>query len=176
MENQYFEWESPLGTITIIIDKEAINGLWFNGQKHFCAGYNLENMEKLDNPSCQSNIANEIIKWLEIYFEGKKPNFNLKINFIKGTACQMAVWEELSKIPYGKTITYGCIAKSLRENTNFKKASARSIGGGCVGKNPISIIVPCHRVVGAKGAMTGFAGGLDKKETLLRLEGIINDH
>jgi len=165
MRHKYFEWDSPLGRMTIVMDDEAINGLWFNGQKHFCLKHDLMLMDKLDCKKTGDicDVAKRIISWLEIYFSGKRPDFDIATRFIVGTDYQRAVWGELKKIEYGKTVSYKDIGDSMG-NTH-----ARAVGGA-VGKNPISIIVPCHRVVGASGAMTGFAGGVDKKIELLRLE------
>ena len=110
------------------------------------------------------------MRWLDLYFAGKEPHFMPALS-PDGTAFQQAVWEILRTIPYGETTTYGAIAKRLEKNTG-KRMSAQAVGGA-VGRNPISILIPCHRVIGADGGLTGYAGGLDKKEYLLGLEGII---
>ena len=108
------------------------------------------------------------MRWLDLYFAGKEPDFSPALN-PTGTAFQMSVWAILQTIPFGETTTYGAIARRLEEQTK-KRMSAQAVGGA-VGRNPISIIVPCHRVIGADGSLTGYAGGLDKKEYLLRTEG-----
>jgi len=177
MKHKYFEYESPLGILTIIIDDETINGLWFNGQKHFCRNHDLSKMEKL--PRYRNNeisisdkiIQKKVINWLDQYFQGLQPNFSIPINTINGTPYQKAVWKELELIPYGKSVSYLDIANALKQNTQFKNTHPRAVGGA-VGKNPVSIIVPCHRVIGTNGKLTGFAGGLDIKEKLLKIEGI----
>ena len=110
-------------------------------------------------------------KWLAIYFSGKEPDFKIPLHFI-GTDFQNEVWEILSSIPYGQTTTYGEIAKQLAARRGLERMSAQAVGGA-VGRNEISIIVPCHRVVGANGSLTGYAGGIDKKIALLQLEGAL---
>jgi len=190
MKNYHFEYESPLGVLTIAIDESAINGLWFNGQKYFCQKHDLSKMEKLpslvhhplahnDNKIPSSHhyeqseaIQKKIIKWLDLYFSGEQPSFDIKTNPIVGTPYQQAIWKELELIPYGKTVSYLDIANALKQKTEFKTTHPRAVGGA-VGKNPISIIIPCHRVIGSSGKLTGFAGGLDTKEKLLKLEGIL---
>ena len=113
----------------------------------------------------------ETCHWLDIYFSGKEPNFTpqLKMNT---TPFRKAVWEILLTIPFGKTMTYGEIAKLIAQKRGIAQMSAQAVGGA-VGHNPISLIIPCHRVVGPKGKLTGYAGGLDKKAKLLRLEGVL---
>lgn len=108
------------------------------------------------------------MRWLDLYFAGKEPDFSPALN-PTGTAFQMSVWAILQTIPFGETTTYGAIARRLEEETK-KRMSAQAVGGA-VGRNPISILIPCHRVIGADGSLTGYAGGLDKKEYLLRTEG-----
>ena len=110
----------------------------------------------------------ETIQWLDVYFAGKEPDFTPSLHLI-GSDFRQAVWNILLSIPYGRTMTYGQIAKQLAKNTGIDKMSAQAVGGA-VGHNPISIIVPCHRVVGTNGSLTGYAGGLDKKIALLKLE------
>lgn len=110
----------------------------------------------------------ETTQWLDVYFAGKEPDFTPLLHLV-GSDFRQAVWNILLSIPYGRTMTYGQIAKQLAKNTGIDKMSAQAVGGA-VGHNPISIIVPCHRVVGASGSLTGYAGGLDKKIALLELE------
>ncbi len=158
-------YNSNLGKIIIVADNRYIYGLYFDNQK-----YLPENLEKLEINN-NSPIIKQVKLWLEEYFNGKKPNLeNLPIKLI-GSEFKMLVWSVLKTIPYGKTITYGEIAKTLAKKTNKEKISARAVGNA-VGHNPISIIIPCHRVIGANGKITGYAGGIDKKIALLKLEGI----
>lgn len=153
---------SPIGNITMASDGEALTGLWFDGQKYFALYLDKEHEEK-DLP-----VFEKVKKWLDIYFSGKEPEFQLPLKFT-GSSFQNEVWEILYTIPYGKTMTYGEIAKELATRRGISRMSAQAVGGA-VGKNEISIIVPCHRVVGSNGSLTGYAGGIDKKIELLKLE------
>ena len=157
-------YQSPLGGITISSDGTALTGLWFDGQKYFASTLGADYKEK-DLP-----VFTETKRWLDIYFSGREPDFTPPLS-LKGSAFRMAVWQILQSISYGQTITYGDIARQLAAQTGKKKMSAQAVGDA-VGHNPISIIVPCHRVVGAGGSLTGYAGGIDKKVQLLELEGI----
>lgn len=155
-------YASPLGGITIAGTENALTGLWFDGQKYFgstlspnCEEKNLPVFEKTD-------------LWLNIYFSGKAPDFTPPI-FYKTTDFRRAVWEVLLKIPYGETMTYGGIASEIARRRGVPKMSAQAVGNA-VGHNPISLIIPCHRVLGADGSLTGYAGGIDKKSKLLELE------
>ena len=148
----YRRFESPIGKIFIAGDGESLTGLWFENQNFFPK--NLGDEIDLE-------VFDQTIDWLEIYFSGKNPEFTPRIK-IEGTDFQKKVWKYLHQIPSGKVETYGNIAKNL-------KTSARAIGNA-VAKNPISIIVPCHRVIGANGKLTGYAGGIDRKNFLLELE------
>ena len=156
-------YNSPLGGITLTSDGMALTGLYFDGERDFP---DLSPGRKKDLP-----LFGEVMRWLDLYFDGKEPDFSPALN-PTGTAFQMSVWAILRTIPYGETTNYGAIAKRLEKKTG-KRMSAQAVGGA-VGRNPISIIVPCHRVVGANGSLTGYAGGLDKKEYLLELEGAID--
>ena len=156
-------YNSPLGGITLTSDGMALTGLYFDGERDFP---DLSPGRKKDLP-----LFGEVMRWLDLYFDGKEPDFSPALN-PTGTAFQMSVWAILRTIAYGKTTTYGAIAKRLEKKTG-KRMSAQAVGGA-VGRNPISIIVPCHRVIGANGSLTGYAGGLDKKEYLLELEGAID--
>ena len=158
-------YKSPLGIITICCDKqENIVGLWFNGQKYFGDTGNGKAIRK-DN----LKIFYTTNKWLDKYFKGEKPNIKeIPVKFI-GNEFRKSVWKILCKIPYGKVLTYGDIAKQIAKQQGITKMSAQAIGGA-VGHNPISIIVPCHRVVGKNGKLTGYAAGIDKKKKLLELE------
>ena len=155
-------YNSPLGGITLTSDGMALTGLYFDGERDFP---DLSPGRKKDLP-----LFGDVMRWLDLYFDGKEPDFSPALN-PTGTAFQMSVWAILRTIPYGETTNYGAIAKRLEKKTG-KRMSAQAVGGA-VGRNPISIIVPCHRVIGANGSLTGYAGGLDKKEYLLALEGVI---
>lgn len=153
---------SPLGEILLVSDGETLSGLYFEGQKYVPA---LPEAEK--DPSLP--VFKSARAWLERYFAGEKPEVDLPL-CAAGTAFQGAVWDLLKEIPYGATVTYGELAERLAARRG-RPCSARAVGAA-VGRNPISLIVPCHRVLGADGSLTGYAGGLARKRALLRLEGI----
>ncbi len=155
-------YRSPVGEIVLAADEVGLTGLWFVGQKHF--GLHLEK----DAQEKELPIFTETKRWLDIYFSGKEPKFRVPVHFI-GTVFQKEVWAILATIPYGQTMTYGEIAKQLAVKRGIRQMSAQAVGNA-VGRNEISIIVPCHRVLGAKGKLTGYAGGLDKKIALLNLK------
>ena len=155
-------YSSPLGYILLAADETGLTGLWFEGQKYFALYLDKEHQEK------ELPILEQAKKWLDIYFSGKEPDFKVPLHFI-GTDFQKEVWEILSSIPYGQTTTYGEIAKQLAAKKGLAHMSAQAVGGA-VGRNEISIIIPCHRVVGTNGSLTGYAGGIDKKVKLLTLE------
>lgn len=155
-------YKSPIGDILLAADDIGLTGLWFEGQKYFALYLDKENEEK------ELDLFEKVKQWLEIYFSGKEPDFTVPLHFT-GTNFQNEVWKILCSIPYGKTMTYGEIAKKLTINKRMKQMSAQAVGGA-VGHNEISIIVPCHRVVGTNGSLTGYAGGIDKKVKLLTLE------
>lgn len=161
------KYQSPLGEIMIAADEKGLTGLWFMGQKYFALYLDKENVEE------ETPILKDTKKWLDIYFSGKEPNFKLPLHFT-GTDFQNEVWEILYSIPYGKTMTYGQIANILAKRRGIEKMSAQAVGGA-VGHNEISIIVPCHRVVGSQGSLTGYAGGIDRKVALLKLENVKMD-
>lgn len=148
-------YQSPLGEILLAADEIGLTGLWFEGQKYF-ALYLEKELEEKELP-----VFEQAKKWLTVYFSGKEPDFQVPLHFI-GTEFQNEVWEILYSIPYGQTITYGEIAKQLAAKRGLKRMSAQAVGGA-VARNEISIIVPCHRVVGTNGSLTGYAGGIDKK-------------
>lgn len=155
-----FEYKSPIGSIIITSDKMGITGLRFKGQS--------ETVEPHDKSCKETSAIKEAKKWLDIYFSGKNPGNIPAIN-PKGTEFQKLVWKILLGIPYGKTTTYGEIAGKIAEIKNVSRMSAQAVGGA-VGKNPIAIIIPCHRVVGKNGKLTGYAYGIDKKIALLEIE------
>ena len=149
-------YDSPLGGITLASDGEALTGLWFDGQKYFADTLDAEHEEQ------PLPVFDEAVRWLDLYFGGAVPDFTPKLS-PRGSAFQRSVWAVLLTIPYGHTMTYGEIAKAL----GCKSAQAV---GGAVGRNPVSLLIPCHRVLGADGSLTGYAGGVDKKRNLLKLE------
>jgi methylated-DNA-[protein]-cysteine S-methyltransferase len=156
--------KSPVGLLTVSSDSQNISGLWLEGQKYFAKTLGKDILEQ-DLP-----VFENIQKWLDIYFSGKEPDFMPPL-MPKGSPFQRSIWNNLRKIPYGQTTTYGELAKRFELENNGKHTSARAIGGA-VGHNPISILIPCHRVIGKNGNPTGYAGGISKKIKLLKLEGI----
>ena len=162
-----YYYDSPLGIIVIEYDNDAITALYFKNERVEINSSEIKN-------ACENNdlkIIQETSEWLDIYFSGKEPTFTPKY-ILKGTNFQNLVWEELNKIPYGYTITYGEIAQKIAKKLNKQKMSAQAVGQA-VGKNPISIIVPCHRVIGKNNKLTGYAGGIERKIQLLKLEGFL---
>lgn len=156
-------YNSPLGAITLASNGEALTGLWFDGQKFF--GSILES--KCENRGLP--VLEQARKWLDIYFGGKEPDFSPKLHFI-GTPFRQRVWKLLQTVPYGQTATYKTIAEEFAKERGLGRFSAQAIGGA-VAHNPISIIVPCHRIVGCDGNLIGYAGGIERKTSLLKLEG-----
>ncbi len=155
-------YKSPLGGITLSSNGAELTGLWFDGQKHF--GSTLpKNYEEKNLP-----IFEQTVRWLDIYFSGKAPDFTPPL-CMQTTPFRKSVWEILLTIPFGKTMTYGEIADKIARQNGLSKMSAQAIGGA-VGHNSVSLIIPCHRVVGANGSLTGYAGGIEKKIQLLTLE------
>lgn len=159
-------YASPLGGITLASDGEALVGLWFDGQKHFASC-----LDPLHETRSSLSVFDETRRWLDLYFEGTSPNFTPTLA-MRGTPFQIQVYEILRSIPYGHTMTYGEIARAIALQRGRANMSAQAVGAA-VGRNPISIIIPCHRVVGTHGALTGYAGGIDKKEWLLQWEKMI---
>lgn len=157
------KYKSKLGNITLASDGINLTGLWFNGQKYFLASVEKEIEEK------NLEIFDKAKLWLDKYFSGEKVSPNELRLKPEGTDFRRKIWKILCEIPYGKTTTYGQIAKILAQRDNKKSYSAQAIGGA-VGHNPISIIIPCHRVIGVNGNLTGYAGGLEKKKKLLEIE------
>ena len=160
--NCIYKYSSPIGSITMASNGTALTGLWFDGQKYFVQTLSGGYEEKL------LPVFEETVKWLNIYFSGEIPDFTPELS-VQSTPFRKAVWDILQTIAYGQTMTYGEIAESLAHQTGKKKMSAQAVGGA-VGHNPISIIIPCHRVVGADGRLTGYAGGLKRKQFLLDIE------
>ena len=161
--NYIHHYNSSLGGITMASDGEALTGLWFDGQKYFAVNLAKEHEEKI------LPVFEATDRWLDIYFHGKEPDFLPPFSFSCGSEFRQEVWKILLSIPYGKTMTYGEIAACIAKKRGLTRMSAQAVGGA-VGHNPISIIVPCHRVVGTDGSLTGYAGGIEKKVSLLKLE------
>lgn len=155
-------YSSPLGNILLAADEIGLTGLWFEGQKYFALRLDKEHEER------EIPMLNTAKRWLDEYFAGKEPDFSVPLH-LTGTDFQKDVWEILGTIPYGHTMTYGEIAKCMAAKKGVSHMSAQAVGGA-VGHNPVSVIVPCHRVVGVNGSLTGYAGGIDRKEKLLALE------
>lgn len=161
------DYDSILGRLTLAADEdENLVGLWIEGQKYFLSSFSDEVVE---NNSLE--IFNKTKLWLDRYFNDEKPEISELSLAPRGSDFRQEVWKILCEIPYGKVITYGEIANRIAEKKGIAKMSARAVGGA-VGHNPISIIIPCHRVIGASGNLTGYAGGLDIKIQLLRHEKI----
>ena len=155
-------YDSPLGKMYMSGDGKYLTGLWFEGsrdsRKH---GQDFEDGEL--------PVFDETIKWLDIYFSGKDPGFTPEYKLENLTDFRRMVVEEMNSIPYGQTVTYNDIARKIAEKKGLKKMSAQAVGGA-VGWNPICIIIPCHRVVGSNGSLTGYGGGIQNKVGLLTLE------
>ena len=159
-------YSSPLGAITIASDGENLIGLWLEGQKYFGSTVSENLIENND-----LNIFIVTKEWLDRYFAGEKPKISELQLAPNGGEFRKLVWDILCEIPYGETITYGEIAKIVAFKMNKKSMSSQAVGCA-VGHNPISIIIPCHRVMGTSGNLTGYAGGIDKKIKLLEHEGV----
>ena len=157
-------YSSPIGELTISCDGESLTGLWLDSQKYF--------MEHVTEAEARSDlpVLLEARAWLDCYFAGKDPGFLPAVKPV-GTAFREQVWKLLVEIPYGQVTTYGELARRIAASTGVAKMSSRAVGGA-VGHNPISIIIPCHRVIGSNGSLTGFGGGIARKIQLLELEGI----
>ncbi len=156
------KYKSPLGDILLAADEIGLAGLWFEGQKYFANTLPDEHILQ------ETEILTVAKKWLDVYFSGEEPKLIPPLH-PTGSTFRLAVWKILLQIPYGQTITYGEIAGKMAEIKNISHMSAQAVGGA-VGHNEISIIIPCHRVVGTNGSLKGYAGGIDKKNSLLELE------
>lgn len=155
-------YESPLGGILLAADEIGLTGLWFDGEKYYADNLAAEHEAR------DTQALGAAKRWLDVYFAGKEPDFLPPLHPI-GSAFRQEVWQLLLEIPYGQTTTYGALARRLVERRGLRHMSAQAVGGA-VGHNEISILIPCHRVVGTSGSLTGYAGGIDKKLSLLRLE------
>lgn len=157
-------YASPLGGILLAANDIGLTGLWFDGQKYFADNLPAEHIER------ETPILTDAKRWLDVYFTGNEPGFKPPLHIV-GSAFRQKVWKLLLQIPYGQTVTYGELARQLAEKQGLARMSAQAVGGA-VGHNEISVIIPCHRVVGTHGSLTGYAGGIDKKIKLLELEHI----
>lgn len=157
------QYKTPIGNCLLVSDEENLVGLWFEGQKYYCP------MKESIKAGQQMEVLRQTKEWLDLYFSGEKPCISkLKIK-PDGSEFRQDVWDVLCEIPYGEVVTYGEIAKIIAKKYHRETMSAQAVGGA-VGHNPISIIIPCHRVVGSNGNLTGYAGGLQKKKWLLKHE------
>lgn len=156
-------YQSPVGEILLAVDEIGVVGVWFQNQKYYARCLDHENEPK------ETPMIKELKKWLAVYFQGKKPGFVPPLHMI-GTPFQIEVWNILREIPYGTTITYNEIAGKIAKKRKLERMSAQAVGTA-VGKNNISLIVPCHRVMGTNNSLAGYAGGIDKKIAFLELEG-----
>ena len=155
-------YDSPLGGILLAADESGLTGFWFDGGKHFAEELPAAHIRR------ETPILAEAKRWLDIYFTGREPDFLPPLH-PAGSLFQQAVWALLLQIPYGQTVTYGQLAARLAAERGLARMSAQAVGGA-VGRNRISLIIPCHRVLGADGSLTGYAGGLDRKARLLAWE------
>ena len=161
-------YESPLGGITLAGDGDALTGLWFDGQTYFPEGL------PAGSHACTQaadRVFAQAAEWLDVFFSGREPDFTPPLH-PEGSDFRKAVWRILLSIPRGQTLTYGEIAARIAGERSLPRMSAQAVGGA-VGHNPISIIIPCHRVIGSDGSPTGYAGGLERKRRLLELEGVL---
>lgn len=155
------DYESPIGKMLIVSDGECLLGIWFYNQKHFMSSIRGDVIEDDELP-----IFERVIKWLDDYFDGLNPRIDFELR-PQGSKFRQKVWRILSDIPYGETMTYGEIASMISPTM-----SAQAVGGA-VGANPIAIVIPCHRVLGKNGKLTGYAAGLERKIELLKIENIL---
>lgn len=157
-------YQSSVGDVLLAADETGLTGLWFEGEKFYALSLDPEHEER------ETPIFAITRRWLDIYFSRHEPDFMPPVHMI-GSEFRRCVWELLLQIPYGTTVTYGDLARQVARRRGLRRMSAQAVGGA-VGHNEISIIVPCHRVVGTNGSLTGYAGGVDKKRRLLELEGV----
>lgn len=157
-------YDSPLGTILLASDGQALTGLWFEGEKYF-----PKKIGNREPPDFEAPIFRAAANWLDRYFAGDRPDISLLLLDAEGSEFRKIVWRILCDIPYGQTVTYGEVAKLAAELMGKESMSSQAVGGA-VGHNPLSIVIPCHRVVGANRSLTGYGGGLDRKLWLLNHE------
>lgn len=166
-------YPTPAGEVLLATSGTALTGLWFTGQKHFAR--TLPHPFPQNACSGDSPVIDAAKRWLTAYFAGKRPAPSELELAPEGTPFQLAVWRVLLGIPYGAVMSYGEVAREAARLLGKRTWSARA-AGSAVGRNPISIVIPCHRVVGADGSPTGYAGGLERKSALLKLEGVDPTH
>lgn len=167
-------YQSPVGELLLAADEIGLTGVWFDGQKYFAGSFDRQgSVQSAESHGGGSLVLEQAKRWLTVYFSGKEPDFMPPLHMV-GTPFQISVWEILQKIPYGSTMTYGEIAAEIAAQKGIPRMSAQAVGGA-VGHNPVGILVPCHRVVGSNGSLTGYAGGMDKKIKLLTLEKVNMD-
>ena len=162
MKEYICHYDSPLGGITLASDGKALSGLWFDGQKYYAQTLDPDHEEK------DPDIFDMAKEWLDIYFSGNDPGFTPPL-LLKTTPFRKRVCEIMLQIPYGSVMTYGEIAAVIAKERNVPHMSAQAVGSA-VGHNPVSLIIPCHRVIGADGSLTGYASGVEKKLALLKME------
>ncbi len=153
-------YDSPLGEMVLACDEVGLTGVWFVGQKYY--------PEKASFQFASQTFLTQTAQWLDEYFKGLKPS-HLPPLHLQGSEFQLQVWSLLCEISYGEIVTYSDLARRIAASRGLASMSAQAVGGA-VGHNPISILIPCHRVVGANGSLTGYAGGLERKEWLLKWE------
>lgn len=161
-------YKSPIGPLLLVSKEDRLIGLWMYNQKYFCP------LKEQPIEDSENAVLKKGVSWLDEYFRGNKPDISLLPLAPEGSDFRKEVWDILCTIPYGEVMTYGQIADIIAERHGKAKMSAQAVGGA-VGHNPISVIIPCHRVVGTNGSLTGYAGGLSKKITLLKHEGVDTD-
>ena len=159
-------YASPVGVVTLACCEDNLVGLWTQGQK-----YHGDTIPEAMTKKNDIALFDDAKRWLDRYFAGEKPDISGLPLAPIGGAFRQSVWRILCEIPYGKVITYGGIAKKVAVEMGRESMSSQAVGGA-VGHNPISIIIPCHRVVGSNGSLTGFSGGIQMKVRLLELEGV----
>ena len=158
-------YDAPYGRYVMAAEDGALTGVWLEGQKYFPSDLPAPSGE-------EAEIFARARRWLDAYFAGKQPEVSALPIAPKGSDFAQSVWQLLLEISYGQTVTYGQLAKRLAEQRGLAHMSAQAVGGA-VGHNPISVIIPCHRVLWAKNQLTGYAGGLEVKTFLLKLEGVL---
>ena len=161
-------YRSPIGPLLLVSKEDKLIGLWMYNQKYFCP------LKEQPIEDSENAVLKTAVSWLDEYFRGNKPDISLLPLAPEGSDFRKEVWDILCTIPYGEVMTYGQIADIIAKRHGKTKMSAQAVGGA-VGHNPISVIIPCHRVVGTNGSLTGYAGGLNKKITLLKHEGVDTD-
>ncbi|MEQ9875153.1 methylated-DNA--[protein]-cysteine S-methyltransferase [Pectobacterium brasiliense] len=163
----FSQYDSPMGEITVAADGRNLTGLWFVGQKYYAESLHVEPSISPELP-----IFSVTKRWLDAYFSGKNPSLDTLPLAPSGSDFRLAVWQRLCQIPYGEYVTYGTVARDVAAVMGKTSMSAQATGG-TVGHNPISIIIPCHRVIGTNNSLTGYAGGIAKKLSYLNWKGLI---